>query len=504
MAADESTPTSLAAFYKRPRKAASVRQPAPADVQGQLGLLFLEQAEPLQKIAKIDAPKKERKVWTVRSLVADLRGHVEKDYSDEWVEGEISNCRSAPSGHVYFTLKDGDAQLPVVLFRRQAMLLRWKPEDGQSVLVRGSVSVYESRGQLQLIAETLEPRGEGALRLAYEQLRQKLLAEGLFDAERKRALPRFPKTIGVITSTAGAVLRDIANVSRRRHACLNLLIYPALMQGAESADEVRAGIAYFNSEAAPKVDLILIARGGGSTEDLWGFNNEALARSIAASDLPVVSAIGHETDFTIADFVADLRAPTPSAAAELITEHQHRVGEQVDSLETRLERAMRYQQMHARQSFARLNAAIAVSRVGVAVERRQQHVDALRFRAESAISTLLQRQTALVTGVEHRLARQDAGRRVDADRRLFTLLEQRLGASMIAPLQRLRMHLRTEDARLRALSPESVLRRGYALVFDVHGRLLRNAAEVQDGDAIVARLASGEIKARVTGDEGNA
>ncbi|ADV82084.1 exodeoxyribonuclease VII large subunit [Terriglobus saanensis] len=504
MAADESTPTSLAAFHKRPRKAAPARQPATTDVQGQLGLLFVEQTEPSPKIAKIDPPKKERKVWTVRSLVADLRGHVEKDYSDEWVEGEISNCRSAPSGHFYFTLKDGDAQLPVVLFRRQAMLLRWKPEDGQSVLVRGSVSVYESRGQLQLIAETLEPRGEGALRLAYEQLRQKLLAEGLFDAERKRALPRFPKTIGVITSTAGAVLRDIANISKRRHACLNLLIYPALMQGAESADEVRAAIAYFNSEAAPKVDLILIARGGGSTEDLWGFNNEALARAIAASGLPVVSAIGHETDFTIADFVADLRAPTPSAAAELITEHQHRVGEQVDMLETRLERAMRYQQMHARQSFARLNSAIAVSRVRDAVERRQQHVDALRFRAENAMSTLLQRHNVLLTGVQHRLARQDAGRRVDADRRLFTLLEQRLGASMIAPLQQMRMHLRTEDARLRALSPESVLRRGYALVFDAKGRLLRNAAEVQDGDAIVARLASGEIKARVTDDEGNA
>src|SRR5580698_5460599 len=251
----------------------------------------------------------ELRIWSVRALVFDIRRQVEGEYENVWVEGEISNCRTAPSGHVYFTLKDDEAQLPVVLFRRQAGLLRFRPADGLAVLVRGRVSLYESRGQLQLIAETMEPRGAGALQLAFEQLKVRLLAEGLFDASRKRELPAFPKCIGIITSPTGAVIRDIVTVIRRRHLRLNLLVYPATMQGANCAASVAAGIRWFNANRS-LADVIVVARGGGSMEDLAGFNDEALARVIAASEIPVVSAIGHETDFTIADFVADLRAPT--------------------------------------------------------------------------------------------------------------------------------------------------------------------------------------------------
>ena len=277
-----------------------------------------------------DEPKRvvEKRVWTVRGIVADVRGRIEGGYGEVWVEGEISNCRPAISGHLYLTLKDGEAQLPVVLFRRQAQLLRFRPTAGMAVLARGRLSVYEGRGELQLIAEVLEPRGAGALLVAFEQMKARLAAEGLFRAERKRSLPPFPKCVGVITSTSGAVLHDIVTVVKRRHGRLNLLVYPAAVQGPGCAASITAGLRWFNRHPE-RVELILVARGGGAPEDLAGFNDEALARAIAASELPVISAVGHETDFTIADFVADLRAPTPSAAAEMMTERQHRIEERV-------------------------------------------------------------------------------------------------------------------------------------------------------------------------------
>ena len=212
----------------------------------------------------------DRRIWSVRALVTDIRQHVETDYTDLWIEGEISNCRNAPSGHIYFTLKDGEAQLPVVLFRRQVTLLRFRPADGLAVLVRGRVSVYESRGQLQLIGETIEPRGAGALQLAFEQLKARLLAEGLFDAARKRPLPSFPKCIGIVTSPTGAVIRDIVTIVRRRHGRLKLLVYPATTQGASSPASVVAGIHWFNAHRS-LVDIIIVARGGGSLEDISGF-----------------------------------------------------------------------------------------------------------------------------------------------------------------------------------------------------------------------------------------
>ncbi|MGH9522066.1 MAG: exodeoxyribonuclease VII large subunit, partial [Terriglobales bacterium] len=279
----------------------------------------------------------QRRVWTVRDLVSAVRTRLEREYTDVWVEGEVSNFRPAESGHLYFTLKDEGSQLRIVMFRSQARLLRFKPADGMAILARGRLTVYESRGELQLSAEFLEPKGAGALQVAFEQLKAKLAAEGLFDRARKKAIPGFPRRIGIVTSPRGAAIQDMLNILRRRHRGVNVLIYPAQVQGAAAPSEVGAGVKWFNR--AKNVDVVVVARGGGSLEDLAAFNDEGLARTIAASELPVISAVGHETDFTICDFVADLRAPTPSAAAELVVRSKHELTEKLLGFHKRMTQA---------------------------------------------------------------------------------------------------------------------------------------------------------------------
>jgi len=508
MAQSDETPKTLAHFSLKRTKSGRTRSPAVADQtstaspsqEGQLGLLFGAPPVVPKPIGRVTPPspavQPERRIWTVRDLVTKIRQHVESAYPDLWVAGEISNCRPAPSGHIYFTLKDGDAQLPVVLFRRQAQLLRFRPQDGLAVLVRGRISVYESRGQLQLIAETVEPRGAGALQLAYEQLRDKLKAEGLFDPARKRPLPAFPRCIGIVTSTSGAVLHDIVKVVRRRHARLNLLIYPALMQGPECARTVAAGIRFFNAHPE-RADLILIARGGGSIEDLAGFNDEALARTIAASDLPIVSAIGHETDFTIADFVADLRAPTPSAAAEVVTAAQHRIEERVSSLASRAHRAIRYQIILSRQRFAGVSIPQIHLQLQAFVGRRNQRLDDLHHRLELAINRRLRTPAARVAGLASRLERQDPTVRLALTRRRLEAAEQSLVRLALTTAASRATHLAHATARLEALSPLAVLSRGYALVYSSDGMLLRDARETGPGQTIRARLAHGTLEAEV-------
>jgi exodeoxyribonuclease VII large subunit len=434
--------------------------------------------------------------WSVRELVAGIREQVEGEYADIWVEGEISNCRPALSGHIYFTLKDGEAQLPVVMFRRQALLLRFRPQDGLAVLARGRVSVYESRGQLQLIAERLEPRGAGALQLAFEQLKARLLAEGLFAAERKRPLPAFPRCVGVVTSTGGAVLHDIVKVVSRRHARLHLLVYPATVQGPGCAASVAAGVRWFNQNPG-RVDLIVIARGGGSIEDLAGFNDEALARTIAESELPVVSAIGHETDFTIADFVADLRAPTPSAAAELITAAQHRIEERVQALDARARRAIRYQLMLSRQRFSAVSIGQIENRLLALIGRRGQRVDDLRYRLESAMGRRVRAAAKRLAGLTARVERQNPAVRVGLAQRRLERAEQSLDRIAVSTIANRTGRLNHAAARLHALSPLAVLSRGYALVYGEGGQLLRDAADVQTGKNIRARLAKGSLTAEV-------
>ncbi len=478
--------------------------PTPASSASQLAFSLFppEPAPPAQILVQSPAPiLREPVLYTVRQLIAELRGHLESAYTGILnVEGEVSNCRPAGSGHLYFTLKDGDAQLPVVMFRRQAQLLAFKLRDGLAVEVRGRITVYESRGQLQLIAETLRPRGTGALQLAFEQLRDRLRREGLFDRPRT-SLPPFPHCIGIVTSPSGAALRDIIQVIRRRHARLNLLIFPAVVQGAQCPSSVAAGIRWFNRHP-DRVDLILIARGGGSLEDLAGFNDEALARTIAASRLPVVSAIGHEIDHTIADFVADLRAPTPSAAAELITSAQHRIEERVLSLERRVLRAGEYHLLRCRQRLQRLSATHVLARVRDSIGLREQRIDDLGRRLEAATENLLRTRHKRLAALEARLRRQaPTVRLAAANRRLTSAAQQmdRLGERLIATR---RQRLDRTTVRLSALSPLAVLNRGYAIVYlepggDTSSTILRNAAEARPQQVIHARLAQGSVRATI-------
>src|SRR5438093_3124359 len=312
----------------------------------------------------------ERRIWTVRDLVSTVRTHIEREYGDVWVEGEISNFRAHDSGHLYFTLKDQNAQIRAVMFRSSARLLRFRPDDGMQIVLRGRVTVYQDRGELQLSAEYLEPKGAGALQVAFEQLKAKLEAEGLFETTRKRPIPALPRCIGIVTSPQGAAVRDIVNILRRRHHSANALIFPAQVQGETAAAEVSAGVKYFNR--AKNVDVIIVARGGGSAEDLAAFNQEGLARSIAASQIPIISAVGHETDFTIIDFVADLRAPTPSAAAELVIRSRQEVEDLAEGLRQRLARAMRYRILMGRQALTELAQHGAFGRITDAINRRQQ------------------------------------------------------------------------------------------------------------------------------------
>jgi exodeoxyribonuclease VII large subunit len=448
----------------------------------QLGLSFEE-------------PRPTRRIWPVRELVGLVRELVEQEYGDVWVEGEISNFRPAPSGHVYFTLKDADAQLPVVLFRRQAMLLRFRPEDGLHVLVRGRVSVYEQRGQMQLVAETMEPVGAGSLQLAFEQLKAKLKAEGLFDADRKQPLPAFPRTVGIITSPTGAVIRDFLNIVNRRHSGLSVLLYPVSVQGDQAPAEIEAALAELN--ASGLVDAIVLARGGGSLEDLAAFNSERVARAIALSRLPVVSAIGHETDFTIADFVADLRAPTPSAAAELITEAQHKIAEFLASQEHRLERAARFQLLQAQQRLARLPISRAESRMAALLRRMEQRLDELSFRMEAAVSGPLRMQQRYVADLTAAVLRHDPRQGLAQARERLAAARTRLDRALERMIHASAATVSALDARLHSLSPLAVLDRGYALVLNAEGGLVRSALQLTQSDLVTTRLADGAFTSRV-------
>jgi exodeoxyribonuclease VII large subunit len=500
------------------------------DPGGQLGLLFPAERK----------TEPQRRIWNVSALVAEIRGHVERTYPDCWVEGEISNLRAAPSGHLYFTLKDDQGQMPVVLFRRQATLLRFRPEAGLHVLVRGRISIYEDRGQLQLVAETMEPVGAGSLQFAFEQLKQRLQQEGLFDPERKRTLPPFPRCIGIVTSPSGAVIRDFLTVIERRHAGLDVLLYPAVVQGEQAPGEIGSGILYFNQ--AKSVDVIVIARGGGSSEDLAAFNAESLARAIAASAIPVVSAVGHETDFTIADFVADLRAPTPSAAAELLTALQHGVAERVDSLELRLLRACRYAIALAERRFVSVSPAATIARVRGRLERAQQRVDEQQFRLANGWQRLLQGKARTLQQLHSRLLQQSsleslalrrqrcadathhlqhamqarlmsahraadalAGRmllqspshRCHRARQTVDYLATRSARAVSTRLQSLSALVGASRGRLEALSPLAVLDRGYSLTYTQSGELLRSGGAVVRGDVLRTRLAHGMVTSTV-------
>lgn len=440
-----------------------------------------------------------RRIWKVSDLVAELRTDLERAYSDLWIEGEICDLRPAASGHVYFTLKDDSGQISAVMFRRQASLLRFRPGNGLYVLLRGRLSLYEQRGQVQIVTEHLEPKGAGALQLAFEQVKKRLQLEGLFDPERKKPLPAFPRCVGIVTSPSGAVVRDFITVAGRRHAALEILVYPALVQGEAAAAEVAKGIAYFNQTR--EVGLIVIARGGGSLEDLAPFNSESLARAIAESELPVVSAVGHETDFTIADFAADLRAPTPSAAAEIITAAQHKVEEHLEQLVQRLHRAGRYTVMQAREQFSRLSIEATLARAGDNMNRKHQRVDELCFRMESAWRLLAQRKAEQVQSLGSAIQQNDAARRIALTRERMENLWSRLQRAQNIFCESRRAKLDSVRRQLASLSPLAVLNRGYALVYNEAGALLKEAAAIKPGQLLLTRLASGRVESKVVRSE---
>jgi exodeoxyribonuclease VII large subunit len=435
------------------------------------------------------------RVWSVGALVSEVRELVEARFVSVTVEGEISNWRPAASGHCYFTLKDDAGQLAMVMFRKQAGLVQFRAKDGDAVRVRGQLSVYENRGQMQMIVESMQPMGLGALLAAVRELKDRLRREGLF--ERKRPLPAFPRCIGVVTSVQGAALQDIVKVCRRRHAAVQLLIYPAAVQGPRCAVEVAAGVRWFSAHAE-MVDVVMVARGGGSWEDLHGFDDERVARAIAGCAVPVIVGVGHATDSTIADAAADVCAPTPSAAAEIVTAAQHRVEERLERLRARLLRSGRYATLEARQRISRLGAEMVLRRVRDGLRQKQQRVDEMEFRAQAAAERRLRAAALKTERLETRLRQRDPGRRVAASVNTLAALQVRLQGAGRGLATIRTSTVERASARLEALNPLRVLERGYALVYAGDGKLLRSSEEVSEGEAIVARLARGELRATVT------
>jgi len=414
----------------------------------------------------------QRTVLTVSALTARLRETLEERFPAVWVEGEISNFRFHGSGHAYFTLKDEAAQLRAVLFRTRLRRIRFEPADGQHVLAFGSLDVYAQRGEYQMVVEMLEPRGLGALQLAFEQLKRRLAAEGLFDAGRKRPLPRFPRKIGIATSPSGAALRDILRVIGRRFAGLHIVVAPCRVQGEGAADEIVRALHDLN--ALGDVDVIIAGRGGGSLEDLWAFNEESVARAIAGSKAPVISAVGHEVDVTIADLAADVRAATPSQAAELVVREKQALLDALDSLRRRLDRAAA-RPLH--DLARRVDDLATRLRLGAAVARRRAahrvEVAAARLRSASPF-------VRLATG-RHRLERLH-GRLDAATSRRLEASRHRLGAAL---------------ARLESLSPLGVLSRGYSLARTRDGTIVRRAGQVRPGDVVDVLLHEGSVECRV-------
>ena len=439
----------------------------------------------------------EPNLYTVSELVELMRGLLARNFTDIWVSGEISGTRVPPSGHYYFTLKDQNAQLKCVCYKMTARYLRFKPQDGIAVLARGRIDVYEARGEVQFLVEAIEPQGHGALQLAFEQLKKKLAAEGLFDASRKRPLPALPERIGIVTSPSGAAIQDILNILKRRFPGRHVRIYPAQVQGEGSAEQVAAGIEYFGRSAWAEV--LIVARGGGSPEDLWTFNEERVARAIAASPVPVISAVGHETDFTIADFVADLRAPTPSAAAELVICTRRSVEDRLGAVERKLTQAARLTIALAARKWHAL--AIDRARLHRAIGRQMQRVDEMDYRLRDRWRALFEARRRALEGWSSRLKQRDVRMRLARDRKRLESCAAALAQAARLRLARAGGALGSAEAHLRQLSPLGVLQRGYAIV-ERGNRIVRSPADAPAGSQAHVRLSSGSLEVRVLSGAG--
>jgi len=436
----------------------------------------------------------ERRIYSVAELNAAIRGVLDREFVDIWVSGEISGLKLAASGHYYFTLKERDAQVRCVAFRSAHRYWKCKPQDGLAVLARGRIDVYEARGEYQLLVEMLEPQGLGALQLAFEQLKKKLAAEGLFSAERKRPLPRFPRRIGIVTSPRGAAIGDMVQILSRRFPGIHIRLFPALVQGEGSVEEVCRGIEYFSRTAWP--ELVIVGRGGGSLEDLWTFNEEAVARAIAACSVPVISAVGHETDVTIADFVADLRAATPSAAAEMAVCTRDDLFDRIEAARIKAAQGLRYRlallERRLRQQGIERASSVLHRRVG----RGLQRTDETEYRLRTGIRAMLDARERTRRALEARLQRFDLRPRLASGRRRLEAADQAARQLARLRLERRRARLDELSAHLTQLSPLKILERGYAIV-STERAILKDAAAAPPGTNVHVRLAKGELDAEV-------
>jgi len=434
----------------------------------------------------------DREVLSVSQLNNRARLLLEDVFSGIWVEGEISNLARPASGHIYFTLKDSQAQVRCALFRQNAARVRQALRDGLAVKVRGKVSLFEGRGDYQLILDAVEPAGDGALRLAFEALKEKLGVEGLFATERKITLPAHPKRIGIVTSPTGAVIRDIISVFRRRAPQVELNLIPTAVQGREATAQIVRALQRADAQG---FDALILARGGGSLEDLWCFNEEAVARAVAACVTPIVSAVGHETDVSIADFVADVRAPTPSAAAELLAPDSSELVQRLHNLQRRL--VLQMQGRLARERLRLDGVSKRLRHPGERLRQQAQRLDDLDMRLRRAFNQQLANQRERLARLDARLAAQHPGRNLALLRQRLDGLAARLPRAMQGQLRSQRQQLGALAAQLQIVSPLATLGRGYSILLDERGHAVRSAAQTQPGQRLKARLSEGELDVRV-------
>ena len=441
----------------------------------------------------------DRRSLTVSDLTARIRDLLLKNFTDILVEGEISNCRAAQSGHFYFSLKDDKAQVRCVWFKQQMRGVKIRPEDGLKASVRGSISVYEARGEYQIYVESLEPAGRGALQLAFEQLKKRLEAEGLFDARHKKPLPVLPSRIGLITSPTGAAVRDVVRILRRRFPNVCLALFPVRVQGEGAALEIAQAIKFFNLQRT--VDVLIVGRGGGSMEDLWAFNEEIVARAIFESKIPVISGVGHETDFTIADFAADVRASTPSAAAEIVVQTRREFDKHVKSLQDALGEQMRYRILVLSRRVHELSGRRGFRRPLDLLRQQRQRADELTSRVALGLKARLEQSRKRFTAAHLRIARFDFRMKIAALRLRLEKRSVELGTRVERLLQKKRERLERLSLQLQERGPLKALERGYAIATDAVGNVLRSAEQVAIGDAVAIRLQRGRLETEVRNKE---
>ncbi|WP_114193348.1 exodeoxyribonuclease VII large subunit [Edaphovirga cremea] len=435
-------------------------------------------------------------IFTVSRLNQTVRQLLEMEMGQIWLSGEISNFSQPSSGHWYFTLKDDRAQVRCAMFRNTNRRTTFRPQNGQQILMRATITLYEPRGEYQLIAESMQPAGDGLLQQQFEQLKERLLVEGLFDQIHKQPLPSPAKQLGVITSATGAALHDVLQVLKRRDPSLPVVIYPTPVQGAEAPMQIVRAIELANQRA--ECDVLIVGRGGGSLEDLWSFNDERVARAIFASQIPIVSAVGHETDVTIADFVADLRAPTPSAAAELVSRNQLELLRQIQAQQQRLEMAMDYYLAQRTRQFTQLNHRLQQQHPHLRLARQQTALFKLRRRLDEAMQTRLRLLMRRAERLQQRLSQQQPQPRIHRTQQRVQQLQYRLQQALTRQLSESKQRFGTACTQLEAVSPLATLARGYSVTTTPQGALLKKAAQTQPGDKLKTRLADGWIESEVT------